>query len=384
VPLIDVTRLCGRLLAGRLPTGVDRVSLEYVRHFQRQARALVRYGGKWNILGAADSARVFDALLNPGTHFGRVIRWSVGKSYVLGWRREDAPRVLLNTGHSGLERPDYAVRIQNCRLQALFFLHDLIPISHPEYSRPGEGAEHERRLHTMLSAGSAIVVNSRSTRQALESYAAARAMPLPLCEVVPLAPIRLPPAARARPREASYFVVLGTIEPRKNHWMLLHLWRQLAEELGRAAPRLVIIGQRGWECEQVTDLLERCESLRGLVIEEPKCSDATLATWLHYAQGLLFPSFVGGFGMPLIEALTLGLPVLASDLPVFREIAGEIPDYLDPLDGAGWKAAVLDYAKPDSERRRSQLGRMMGYQAPSWERHFAMVEALIDRIGGSA
>jgi glycosyltransferase involved in cell wall biosynthesis len=99
---------------------------------------------------------------------------------------------------------------------------------------------------------------------------------------------------------------------------------------------------------------------------------------------LLFPSFVEGFGMPLIEALTLGLPVIASDLPVFREIAGEIPDYLDPLDGAGWRAAVLDYAKTDSDRRRSQLGRMIGYQAPGWESHFAAVEALINHIGGSA
>jgi len=383
VPLIDVTRLCGRLLAGRLATGVDRVSLEYVRHFRRRARALVRYGGKWVILGATDSARVFDALLDPGTHFGRAIRWSVGRGYALSWRRESALRVLLNTGHSGLERPDYAARIQQHRLRALFFLHDLIPITHPEYSRPGEDQQHERRLYTMLSAGTAIIVNSRSTQRTLETYASARELRLPRCEVVPLAPMRLPVPARERPLAGNYFVVLGTIEPRKNHWMLLHLWRQLADQLGPAAPRLVLIGQRGWECEQVTDLLERCHSLRGLVIEEPKCSDSRLATWLHHAQALLFPSFVEGYGMPLPEALTAGVPVIASDLPVFRESAGEIPDYLDPLDGAGWKAAVLDYAKPDSQRRQAQLARMIGFQTPTWESHFAAVDDLIEHIGGS-
>ncbi len=382
MPLIDVTRLCGRQLAGRLPTGVDRVSLEYVRHFRRRAQALVRYGRRWVILGASDSARVFNTLLNPGTASGREIRWSVCKSYALSWRRP-AARVLLNTGHSGLERPDYAARIQQHRLRALFFLHDLIPITHPEYSRPGEGKSHERRLHTMLSAGTAIIVNSRSTQRTLETYTSARGLRLPRCEVVPLAPIRLPPPARARPLEVRYFVVLGTIEPRKNHWMLLHLWRQLADQLGPAAPRLVLIGQRGWECEQVTDLLERCASLRGLVIEEPRCSDTKLATWLHHAQALLFPSFVEGYGMPLPEALTAGVPVIASDLPVFRESAGEIPDYLDPLDGAGWKAAVLDYAKPDSQRRQAQLERMIGFQTPTWESHFAVVDDLIEHIGGS-
>ena len=382
MPLIDVTRLCGRQLAGRLPTGVDRVSLEYVRHFRRRAQALVRYGGRWVMLGAVDSARVFAALLEPGADFRRDIRWSVGKGYALSWRRP-AERVLLNTGHSGLERPDYAARIARCHLQALFFLHDLIPITHPEYSRPGEGERHERRLHTMLSAGSAIIVNSRSTQRTLESFTSARGFRLPRCEVVPLAPMRLPLPARERPLEARYFVILGTIEPRKNHWMLLHLWRQLADQLGPAAPRLVLIGQRGWECEQVTDLLERCESLRGLVIEEPKCSDTQLATWLHHAQALLFPSFVEGYGMPLPEALTAGVPVIASDLAVFRESAAEIPDYLDPLDGAGWKAVVLDYAKPDSQRRRAQLERMIGFQAPTWQSHFAAVDGLIEHIGGS-
>ena len=86
--------------------------------------------------------------------------------------------------------------------------------------------------------------------------------------------------------------------------------------------------------------------------------------------------------MPLPEALTAGVPVIASDLPVFREIADEIPDYLDPLDGAGWKAAVLDYARADSPRRRAQIERLGRYQAPSWESHFAVVEDLIEHIGG--
>lgn len=73
-----------------------------------------------------------------------------------------------------------------------------------------------------------------------------------------------------------YFVVLGTIEPRKNHLLLLQVWRQLIEELGLAAPRLVIIGQRGWECEQVVDLLDRCEVLRGVVLEK---TDVVMLKW---------------------------------------------------------------------------------------------------------
>ena len=88
MPLIDVTRLCGRLLEGRLPTGVDRVSLEYVRRFRGHAQALVRYRGTWIVLGSPDSASVFDALLQPAPRSRTVIRWTVGRGYALGWGRE--------------------------------------------------------------------------------------------------------------------------------------------------------------------------------------------------------------------------------------------------------------------------------------------------------
>ena len=73
-------------------------------------------------------------------------------------------------------------------------------------------------------------------------------------------------------------------------------------------------------------------------------------------------------------------PLIRSDLPVFREIAGDIPDYLDPFDGAGWHALVLEYARPDSPRRQAQLTRMQGYAVPSWNDHFAIVDDFMERL----
>ena len=69
--VIDVTRLLSRGLEGRLPTGVDRVSLEYVRHFGDQARALARVAGRWIVFSETESRRVFDALLAPDARFGQ-------------------------------------------------------------------------------------------------------------------------------------------------------------------------------------------------------------------------------------------------------------------------------------------------------------------------
>ena len=79
----------------------------------------------------------------------------------------------------------------------------------------------------------------------------------------------------------------------------------------------------------------------------------------------------------------LGVPVLCSDLPALREVGGGVPDYLDPLDGPGWRRAILDYAGPDSPRRAAQLDRLRGWQAPDWETHFTLVEEMLERVTGA-
>jgi len=160
----------------------------------------------------------------------------------------------------------------------------------------------------------------------------------------------------------------------------LQIWRRMAEAQGVATPRLLVIGQRGWECENVIDLLERSGAIRDHVTELSDCSDADVAHYLRHARALLFPSFVEGYGMPLAEALGAGLPVIASDLGVFREIAGAIPDYLSPLDGLGWQSAIEDYARPGSVNRANQLTRLAGYTAPIWAQHFVTVDRLLARL----
>jgi len=104
-------------------------------------------------------------------------------------------------------------------------------------------------------------------------------------------------------------------------------------------------------------------------------ADDELARHLAGARALLFPSLAEGFGLPLVEALQSGTPVIASDLPVFREIGQGIPDLLDPIDGPAWERAILAYAEADSAPRSAQLKRMAGYRAPTWDEHFSKVDA---------
>lgn len=178
----------------------------------------------------------------------------------------------------------------------------------------------------------------------------------------------------------NYFVMLSTIEPRKNHLTILNIWRELFEKYKDKTPKLVLIGQRGWECEQIVDLLERSPAIKSCVIEISSASDNVVVNILKNSRALLFPSYVEGYGLPLVEALYLGVPVLASDIEVFNEIGQNIPDFINPIDAISWKNHIEDYMNMSSVKRKAQIGRLEKYSHWEWSQHFESVEKLMKNL----
>ena len=182
----------------------------------------------------------------------------------------------------------------------------------------------------------------------------------------------LPDPPDRAPSGPPAFVVLGTIEPRKNHLLLLNIWRQFAEELPPGnIPQLHIVGRRGWENENIVDILDRAPFMGRHVFERGFLPDGDLRDLLTGARALLFPSFAEGFGFPLAEACQLGVPAICSDLPVYREFIDTGPIYLDPLDGPGWKNAIITLSKRAKHDKTTQR------QLPAWRDHF---EAVFNRF----
>ncbi len=383
--LIDITRVAYRRFRDRHPTGIDRVGLAYVSGYGDRARAVLSLGPFSAVLSARDSRLAF-GLLASGRALPKSIVFRVlAKAFLWQWFAFDVRgALLLNVVHTGLESPHYAFLLRLRGARMLAFVHDLIPLSHPEYFRPGELGRHGVRMELTAKIAHAVVANSTHTLGEFERFVRSRGLRMPPATVARLGP-GLPTAPPGpRPLAQPYFVVLGTIEPRKNHAMLLHLWRRLAERHGERAPRLAVIGHRGWECEHVADLLERCLPLRGVVVELPDCDDAQAVTWLAHAQAVLYPSFVEGYGLPLLEALVHGVPAIASDLEVFREVAGDVPEYVDPLDAPRWEALVLEYAREASAARQAQLARLRAHAPMTWEAHFREVDAFLASLAPGA
>lgn len=377
--LLDVSRLVWRAWEGKMPTGIDRTCLAYVAHFGDRARAVVQRGGSTLVLPLDASQRLFEALAKPGSDVRGKLTRLLAAGFLFRRRGDLSGQIYLNVGHTGLDKPGHGEWIQRTGVQPFYFVHDLIPLTHPEYCRPGDPEKHLKRMRAMLTLGTGVIANSRETLNELAVFTGLQhALQMPPGLVAPLGvgdvAAKAPAGKRASLPGRPYFVMLGTIEGRKNHLLVLNIWRQLAQRLGSACPQLVVIGQRGWESEQAVDMLDRSEELRGHVIELSRCDDAQLAAYMAGARALLFPSFVEGYGLPLVEALAAGTPVIASNLTVFRDLAGDIPDYLSPIDGLGWTQTIEAYAQADSPGRAAQVARMAGWTPPSWEEHFSLVE----------
>lgn len=391
--VFDLSRLLGRAYH-TTPTGIDRVELIYARELlarvpDRLSFAAVHPAGGY--YGRLDTGAVRQFLSytqarwqNAGIDPQRANAAAIRHLFAL--RPQPVPpskhdRLYLQASPHHLENTALVGRILRAeRARFVTLVHDVIPLTHPEYARPNGAVDHAHRITTIGKYADGIIGNSASTIAELIPHLPERkdrviALALLGCEWPDV-----PPVGATSPYDVPYFVCIATIEPRKNHLLLLNVWRRLVERFGTAAPKLILVGRRGWENENVIDILERSTVLHGHVVEEANMADRRLESLLSGARAVLLPSFAEGYGMPVAEALAAGVPVIASDIAALREVGRDVPDYLDPIDGLGWYNTIVDYMAADSPARNAQLDRLVGWSPTGWEEHIDIVLTLLDEV----
>jgi glycosyltransferase involved in cell wall biosynthesis len=391
---LDLSRLLSR--AGCVtPTGIDRVELAYAQYLNGSnyahcfaARNTIGGIGLLPATCVAQFISELASLWRDGAAPGQMSRIISGarqlqRAALFGGRalrrdlnRARTPPIYLLVLHQHLDCARSIARLKQTHgVRFVCLVHDLIPLEFPNLTRARQTRRHRRRVATVAALADAVIVNSAATSEALTARISPNVRKVPII-VAPLG-VELPKPPTAELSEGPYFVCVGTIEARKNHRLLLDLWQHLAEELGHQAPLLKLIGQSGFGSERIT---RGVAGLRGLVVEHPDLPYVEMAAMLRAARALLMPSLAEGFGLPVLEALTLGVPVLCSDLPALRESGAGVPEYLDPADAAAWHQAILDYTS-DSPRRGAQFARLAGWRPPRWAHHFAIIDQLITGFG---
>ena len=276
----------------------------------------------------------------------------------------------LNTGHSNLtDRVVGAIRaVPGARVAVL--LHDTIPLDLPQYQADGMSDRFRTFLDHIYRDADLVICNSHQTRSDLKRHLPDGAT-LPNTVVAHLGvDVPEPGTAPTGPWTGQpYFVALGTIEPRKNHSMLLDLWEQEAPDA-----QLLICGSRGWRNE---DIFSRLDAGIPGVHELSGVADAGAFALLAESAGLLFPSHAEGFGLPPLEAASLGVPVVCNDLPSLRETLVDIPVYAEVSDRYLWSSTIRRLSNDHRAIRNKQEQPRRALSPPTWAAHFKTVLTLI-------
>ena len=272
----------------------------------------------------------------------------------------------LNVGHTN-QAGTVLSQIRQAGASGLaIMLHDTIPLSHPQTTRPGTPAKFARQLEGALNHADLMICNSQDTAIHLARFQADRGTDVKSV----VCPLGIDPVDVVhRPSPTPEFVALGTLEPRKNHMLLLDVWEALAKS--GTPPKLHIVGRRGWNNEAFFTRLDASPLKNRSMVEHSDLPDSELWPLIAKSRALLFPTLAEGYGLPLLEALQIGTPALASDLPVFRELAGDVPTYLSPKSPEEWVAAIRELV--DSPRS------IAGFDAPRWPAHFALLHETLEQ-----
>lgn len=224
-------------------------------------------------------------------------------------------------------------------------LHDLTHLHYPETQPPARLREIERRLADGVQRARLILTDSQFIADEARQH-----FGLPADRFV-VAPLGV--AARFHPREAAaidtvlkahgveareYLLCVGTLEPRKNLTLALHAHALLPEALRQRYP-LLIVGMAGWQREQFSAQLHTALA-SGHVCLLGYLPDEHVAQLLAGARALIFPSLYEGFGLPVLEAMASGTPVIVTRRSAMPEVAGAAGNYIEPDDPHGLRDAM--------------------------------------------
>lgn len=277
---------------------------------------------------------------------------SLPRGWVIERLRRLEPLLLAADGNRVLYASNYFLprRFALARGQLVAMIHDLglrkVPWTLADETRQ----QLERHLDRTLSRARALMTPSESVRAEIVEAGLAPAANVTAVLHGPGQIAATPPGELPPDLPPSFVLHVGTVEPRKNLAVVLDAW-QLLLERGRQPPVLVLVGKYGWKAESVRERIEAGEAA-GWARALGYVDEAGVSALYRRARAVVMPTLYEGFGLPAIEALSVGTPLVASDIPVLREVAGDAALFAPADAAADWADQIVRLEEDATLRQR--------------------------------
>ena len=254
------------------------------------------------------------------------------------------------------------------------FIHDIIPLTHPEYCDANLTNFFWRGLAELLHAADYALTNSDFTQAELKRFITeygGRQIPM---QTVPLAhsmgrdegSAAIWPRALVKLKGRRYVAYVSTIEGRKNHLFVVQAWQSMIA-LGVDVPDLVFVGREGWKVEPLMTLLAQTANLGGRVHIVHGLSDAELNGVYAGAMFTLFTSLVEGWGLPVGESLAHGVPCVVTRTASLPEVGGDFADYIELDDQEGAIRVLRRLVEDDHYRETRRRNIRENFVPRTWD-----------------
>lgn len=246
------------------------------------------------------------------------------------------------------------------RRRTVLTIHDLSALRYPELHRPRLARRARVRLPLAAKLAAAIITPTEAMKG--EVCARLRLKPHKVTAIheAPRAffrPMPFPDGADIRKRlgvQDEFLLFVGTLEPRKNLLTVLKAFEQILRHTS-LRPQLVIAGGEGWLMNETFSFLNESGINEHLLLTG-YLDDQDLRALYSSCQAFIYPSLYEGFGLPPLEAMACGAPVIASRIDALQETVGEAAIMMDPLDVDGMAQRIIGLLQ-NAELRRKMIGR---------------------------
>ena len=310
-------------------------------------------------------------------HFGAKIEFREGDTVLLIDATWGFPRMIDSLYRA---QKEHGIKVAP-------MLHDLFPLTHPETCDDMTVHVFRRWFHQSVPEADFFITNSKATGNSfaryLEQHPELRTAPvvldsfrlgaeLDLLKTIDASPITALPIF---PGAGRSVLSIGTIEPRKNHGLILDAF-DLMRSHGTDVS-LLLIGKVGWKSDAIMKRLRDHPDWNTRLFHLADASDALLAEAIERSDCIVCASIAEGFGLPVVESLMRGKEVFASDIEAFREIAGDRCHFFSPDNPGELSTKLLRWFESGAPRLRSDPD--CSFRWPNWR---SSSEELIDKALG--